>query len=324
MPQSLGSNIATGAAAAAPPVFLPPSTTDPFVILAAEIRFLALALQGHSMSVNSTNLKIFDKIAASYHVQEMNATVNTLAQLPDLIRGGDGAASLTYGFGSDSPILLWLPAADGTVAALAPNILIAAQYKQLMSAAAKQASNQGFSSLDKYLSSINAAAPFSGLVHPNFALISYAVNNGQGTLLLSPGNVFAPLTTFGSAAIGPAAGAVTFQPGSVIPAANVVNSSAYQSLQGYTAAPGAAANITATINGTLTLTLTATGQNAAGQAVTGRVWTAVLDNAAAGTTVPFVPAVAGDRIYSAAGIAGAGAATAGAFSVSSVVERVAS
>jgi len=330
MPQSLGSNIASATAAAAPPVFIPPSnnagisSTDPFVILAAELRFLASALQGNPMSVSTVNLKIFDKIAASYHSAEMNETVNTLAQLPDLIRGGDGTASLTYGFGADSPILLWLPAADGTVAALAPNILIAAQYKQLISAAAKQASNQSFSSLDKYLTAMNAAALFSGLVHPNFALISYVVNNGQGTLMLSPGNVFAPITQLATGVVGPAAGVVTFQKAGAIPAANVISGTAYQSLQGYTAAPGAALSITAAINGTLTLTLTTTGQNAAGQAVSGRTWTAVLDNAAAGVTIVFVPAVAGDRIYSAAGIVGAGAATAGAFSINSMLERVVS
>lgn len=297
---------------------------DPFVVMAAELRLLLAASLGNPMTTLSTNLALLDKIAAAYRTNDLNQAANTLSGLPTLIRGGDGVTSTVYGFGQDGPILKILPAAEAVIAASAPNVILAGQYRPIMAAFASFASDLGYASFNAYLSAQNTPTPYRALIHPNAALVNWLFTGQSGTLLLSPGNVFAPLTTFGTANVGTGAGAVAYTNLSSIPAVNVVSPTLGQSTQGYTAAPGVTANITATVNGTLTVTLTANGQNAAGAVVTGRTWTAVLSSAAAGATVTFTPAVAGDRIAAITAASGSGAATAGAFTLNSVLERIVS
>ncbi len=296
-----------------------PDERDPFFVLAQELRLL-LSLKGSSMTLVSTLLAVTDKISAAYRVNEISQAANTLATLPALIRGGDGVADKTYGFGQDGPILALLPAAESLLAGSAPNIILTAQYRGFMSALAGYASSLGFPSFDAYLSSLNTPAPFSALVHPNFALLNWLYNGQKGTLLMSPGNVFAPQTVFGTAAA--VSGSLAFTHLSDIPSANALSQTPGQSAQGYSAAPGISALVTAAISGTLTATLTAFGQNAAGQAVAGRLWTAVLDNAAAGSAVAFIPQVAGDRLHGITSLVGTGTATAGAITLNSMLERV--
>ncbi len=297
---------------------------DPFVVLAAELRLLLTLAQGNQGAIVSTLLSITDKIAAAYRVNDLSQAANILAELPTLIRGGDGVTSTVYGFGQDAPILALLPAAESLIAGSAPNVILAAQYRGFLSALGGYASSLKFPTFDAYLTSFNTPVPFQALVHPNFALLNWLFNNQQGPLLMSPGNVFAPQMTFGTALVGSGAGNIAFSHLSDIPSANVVNVVAGQSTQGYTAAPGVGAMVSQSVNGTLTVTLIGFGQNAAGAAVTGRTWTAVLDNAAAGSTIAFVPAHAGDRLHGITSLSGQGAATAGAFVLNSVLERVVS
>ena len=298
-------------------------TRDPFVVMATELRFLFASLTGNPMTSAQTTLAILDKLAASYRVNELSLLANTLTALPTLIRGGDGIASTVYGYGQDSPILTLLPAADQMIAQSSPNTVLAAIYRPIMAALASYASKLGFPSLDAYLSSLNAPVPMTALVHPNAALINWLYMGQQGPLLLSPKNVFAPQTLFGTATVQ-ASGGLAFSHLSAIPAANSVSSTPGQSLQGYTGAKGCTANASAPISGGLSVTLTAAGQNAAGQPVAGRTWTADLSNAPAGASVPFVPAVAGDRIYDVTAAVGIGPAASGAFSLNSVLERIVS
>ena len=64
------------------------------------------------------------------------------------------------------------------------------------------------------------------------------------------------------------------------------------------------------------------GRTPAGNAVTNRVWTAVLDNLAAyAAPVPLVPQNAGDRISQVVTVTGAGTAAGGAFTLTSTFER---
>lgn len=295
---------------------------DPFFILRTELQYL-LSLKGNSMTLAVTTLAVLDKLAASYRINELNQMANTLNALPVLIRGGDGVSSTVYGYGADAPILTLLPAAESLILSVVPNTVLANIYKGFVQGLATFAAKQGYLSLNAYLTSLNAT-PYSALVHPNFALINYLYNNGQGTQLLSPGNVFAPQTLFGSATVGAGAGAVVYTDAASIPAVNVVSGTAYMSQQGYVPSKGVSLTVTTTINGTLTVTVTGNGTTAAGATVTGRTWTGTLSSLAAGSAVVLTPTVAGDRINHVTGIVGAGAATVGAFTVNSVIERVVS
>lgn len=296
-----------------------PDPRDPFVVLASELRLL-LSLKGDLMSTASNMLAILDALAASYRTNELNAMAARLANLPEMIRGGDGSpGNEIYGFGQDQPILTLLPAAEGMNSRAIPNAVLAGIYSGFMSALSSYCSQIGFASLDAYLTSLNSATRFSALIAPNAALINWLYNRMQPSLLMQPSNVFAPLTTFGTASVGATAGEITYVNMASIPTANVTTGSGQQ---GYTPAPGCDLVITSNINGTLALTLTGTGMTSAGALVSGRTWTATLDSATAGSTVACTPAVTGDRIASVTSIAGSGAATAGAFAVQSTVERV--
>ncbi len=173
--------------------------------------------------------------------------------------------------------------------------------------------------LDLYASYQNALISDSFLVPPNCGQLYWLSRQSVPAGLLKPGNVFAPATTFGAGVVG-SGGAVAWTPGpspSSIPQVNGANT------QGYTASKGLTATVTTAIGGTLTLTVTGSGRSATGAAVTGRTWTAALDNQAAGAIVALVPAVAGDRIAAITSVAGSGAAASGAFSLQSILERVA-
>ena len=104
----------------------------------------------------------------------------------------------------------------------------------------------------------------------------------------------------------------------------MVSGTAYMSQQGYVPAKGVSLTVTTAINGTLTVTLTGNGTTAAGATVTGRTWTGTLSSLAAGSVVVLTATTTGDRINHVTAIVGAGAATAGAFTVNSVIERVVS
>jgi hypothetical protein len=319
---TLFAEIAGSAGSVSPP--LNPGNVDirdPFAVLWREIQ-LILFLKGNSMSTISVTLAVLDKLAASYRINELSQLANSVAALPNLIRGGDGTTSTTYGYGSDVPILTLLPAAEALIAASSPNVVLQSIYKGIMQAFATFSAKQGFSSLDAYLASFNAATFGSALIHPNAALINFLYNNGTGGLLMQPKNVFAPITLFGTAAYTGSAFAFTHT--SFIPTVNSISVTPYASQQGYTSAPGVSAQVSTAISGTLTATITASGQNAAGAVVTGRTWTAVLDNKAVGQVVAFTPSVAGDRISDATAMTFTGAAAAGAFSLSSTPERTVS
>lgn len=93
--------------------------------------------------------------------------------------------------------------------------------------------------------------------------------------------------------------------------------------QGYCPVADLRANVTVNINNTLTITVTGKGWDAAGVAHTGRTWTIVLDNLNAGQHADATPTIGGDRLAQITGVAiSAGAATAGAFTLDSVLERI--
>jgi hypothetical protein len=303
-----------------------PDPRDPFPVLRAAL-LLLLALKGNPMSFAATTLAITDIAAASYRVADLTQMATRLAGLPDKpgvpdkIRGGDGVTSTTYGYGQDQPILKLLPAAEAMIAAAAPDVVLKGIFGPFVSALQGVVSSMGYTSLDAYATARNAAAPYSFLFAPNFALINFLYNSQIGRLLLSPGNVFAPQTLLGIATVG-AGATLTYTDLAQIPTTNAVPAPPALAQQGYTPAPGVNALIGAPVNATLTATLTASGWDAGGRPVAGRLWTANLGNQAAGATVSFVPAHAGDRIARITALAGAGAATSGAFNIQTVAERV--
>lgn len=285
---------------------------DPFQVFRAELLYLASLKGGSPVAFADTLLAILDNLAASYRTNELNLAANTVAGLPVLIRGGDGSPGNTgYGFGQDTPILELLPAADQLIASFVPAKILDALYRPIFTKIDGVLIGQGYASLNVYLTSLNAAAPASRLVHPNAALLYYLYKNQQGNLLLSPGNVFAPQTAFGQAVVG-SGGSVAYTDLSAIPAANSTSPTPGLSTQGYTGSKGIALLVTAAINGTLVITATT---------ASGVTWTGDIGNKATGQTTLMTPGTAGARVYDVTGVSGAGAATAGAFQVNSVFER---
>ena len=88
--------------------------------------------------------------------------------------------------------------------------------------------------------------------------------------------------------------------------------------QGFAPVATVRAQITTNINGTCTLTASFTNQ----YGVTGRQWTAVIDNATAGTNVNFTAVTGGDLVNSiCAAVTISGSATSGAFQLQTVALR---
>jgi hypothetical protein len=292
---------------------------DPFVVLMTELRYL-LSLKGNPVSTASVLLAITDRLAASYRTTEINLTANALASLPELIRGGDGTTGhTTYGFGADQPILTLLPAAEGMIAAASPDVVQTGIYSGFVSSLQSEAVKLGYSGFDAYATSVNTSARFSFLVHPNFALLYWLYRSKLAGSLLSPSNVFAPLTTLGTLTVGAGAGSVTFTHVNDVPTVNAPTQ------QGYTPAPNGQSLVTTTINGTLTLTITGSGIDSGGVTRTGRTWTCVLSSVAANAApVNWTPTIAGDRIASVQSVSGSGTATAGAVTLQTALERIVS
>lgn len=286
---------------------------DPFQVLRTELLYLVSLKGGSPVAFASTLLAILDNLAASYRTNELNLAANTLAGLPVLIRGGDGVSSTVYGFGQDTPILELLPAADQLIASFVPAKILDALYRPIFTKIDGVLIGMGYASLNVYLASLNASAPASYLVHPNAALLYYLYKNQQGALLLSPGNVFAPQTAFGQSVVGPGAGAVAYTDLSAIPSANTTSPTPGMSAQGYTGSKGIALLVTTVVNGTLVVTAAT---------ASGVTWTGDIGNKAAGQTVLMTPGTTGTRAYHVTGVTGSGTATAGAFQVNSVLERV--
>lgn len=301
---------------------------DPFAALRLFGRNWAF-LKGPLVIPPQRLLPILDAEGASVRTADFQLAANTLAGVPLLITGGDGVTSTVYGSGDESFINDMGPVTDAQVAQSSPLARLAAFYAPWMSKLGNHLAKAGagipagsppapaFGNLDQYASYQNGLTRYSFLVSPGVALLQWLYNGQQGALLMQPGNVFAPATALGTATVGAAAGAVAFAPGSVIPTVNAPASGQ----QGYTPAKGAAASVTAPVNGTLTAAFTANGWDANGNVVTGRTWTATLSGLAAGQSVNLAPAVAGDRISAIVSAAGSGTATAGAFSLMSLTER---
>ncbi len=301
---------------------------DPFTALRLFRRNWAF-LKGPLVIPPQRLLPILDAEGASVRTSDFQLAANTLVGIPLLITGGDGVTSTVYGSGDEAFILDMGPVTDGQIASASPMLRLGAFFGQWMTKLNNHLAKMGagilvgsppapaFLNLDQYATYQNGLTRYSFLVSPNIALLQWLYNNQQGPLLMQPGNVYAPATALGTATVGAGAGAVAFAAGGVIPTVNTPASGQ----QGYTPARGAAANVTASVNGTLTVTLTASGWDANGNPVTGRNWTAVLGNMAAGQSVSLTPAVTGDRISQVTAASGAGTATAGAFSLMSLTER---
>ena len=303
-----------------------PSLTDdrdPFVVARAFFQLLQL-LQGDSMINPSKLLLILDKLAASYRENEAAATSAILVGLEKLIIGDDGISGTAYGVGvpGETFILKTIAAADAMVLAASPDYRNGVLYSPFLSTVASYLASVGgnnFSTLDTFATYQNSITPRSFLVAPQAAYLQWLYNNRQGALLMSPSNVFAPATTFGIATIT-GANAVSFVDNAAIPLAN----NATDGLQGYVAAPAVQALISTAINGSCVCTVTGNGQNAAGGAVTGAVWTATLSSLTAGQTATFVPSIAGTRISDVTSTSVSGTATQGAFRLDSQLERLVS
>lgn len=171
---------------------------------------------------------------------------------------------------------------------------------------------QGYPTLDAYLANINAA-PYTLLASPDLAYL-YQLTTG-GKVLMTAINVFAPVTRYGTGTVG--AGAAIALAGNTA----IVTATA-GTVQGYMPPGSFKANVTTSINGTLSVTVTGTGFHSNGTAAAAQIWTAVLDNKIAGQSVTFNPSTAGDRLAAITNIAGAGTATAGIFTLDTVIERV--
>lgn len=310
---SLPSNVASGTPAAPPPV--PPNVpADPF--LTNYLFLLKLSALRPNMLNPAKLLAILDIWGAAYREADLQATALALAGVGAQIYG-DGVA--VYGTGNEAFILRMAAAADAMPQAAAPdkvNLEIYGSGFSGLNAFLSSVGGSAYSNLDTCLSSLNKNAPFTALVSPNTAYLQWLCSSKRAQFMMQPGNVYAPRATLATVSVG-AGAALTIQTATGIPAVN----DPVNGLQGYTPAPGLTAQVTAPINGTLTVTLTASGQSAQGQAVSGRQWTAQLDNLAAGQSAVFAPQVAGDRIGSVTAAAGQGSAGGGAFTLQSVTDR---
>ncbi len=279
-------------------------------------------------ALSSHVLALLDTIQASYVTAEAAARLAALAALPGILVGGDGSPGNTqYGFGSGPAIVSGYPPLQAMIAQAQPDLINKSIYTGFFSwldgyFAANTASLIGPGgkpavALDLYASYQNAQQRSSFLVGPGVAALYFLYRVKSAASLMTPGNVFAPVTRFGTATVGANAALAYTSLAAIRTANDTVNL-----LQGYTPAPGLSAFVTAAITGTLTITVVANGQDAAGNAVTNRVWTAVLDNLAAyAAPVPLVPQNAGDRISQVVTVTGAGTAAGGAFTLTSTFER---
>jgi hypothetical protein len=275
-------------------------------------------------------LSYLDKIAASRRTAEAAARLAVLQGMVPILIGGDGSAGHTqYGAGDGTFITTLNGPTIAMLTAASPDKVESGVYSAWLSAVAAYIRTNAsammvgplpVTTLDLYASYQNSLTRDSFLLSYDLAYLQFLAGNSAPSLMLSPGNVFAPITTFGAATVG-ASAAITYTAGAApnsIPTANA------GAVQGYTPAPSIKALITTTIGGTLTITVTGTGRTAAGALVSGRTWTGVLDSAASGATITLTPTVAGDRIASVVSVAGAGAAGSGAFTLQSVLERIVS
>lgn len=295
--------------------------------------------RGSPMISPTALLHYLDLIAANVLTADYQAAANALAgdgtdvkpSISRVLVGGDGVSSLVYGSADEQFIIDMGPVTDLYVANADVFAQLTLRHGTLMQKLNDTLSKMGakvlvggapaFNDLDTYATYQNSLAPGSFRVLPQIALLQFIYNARQGSRLMRPANVAAAVTHLGAGAVSQnadgAGGAVAWTPDSSVRLVNDTGAA----LQGYSAAKGAAVRVTQAITGTLTLTLTALGQDSTGAAASGRTWTAVLDNAAAGSVIPLVPGMAGDRIASVPTATGAGAATAGGFDVVTLTER---
>ena len=273
-------------------------------------------------------LSYLDVIQSSYFTAEDLARLAALQTLPGVIVGGDGSAGNTqYGAGDGPFIVSGYPPVQAMIAQAQPDLINKSIYTGFFSwldgyfanntAGLLAPGNKPAAALDLYASYQNAQVRNSFLVGPGVAALYFLYRVKAAASLMTPSNVFAPVTQFGAATASAGAAVAYVNAASIRTANDTVNL-----LQGYTPAPGLFAALTTAITGTLTITATASGQDAGGNAVTNRIWTAVLDNLPAGAApVALVPQNAGDRISQVTSVTGAGSAGAGAFTLTSAFER---
>lgn len=299
-----------------------PDNRDPFVFV-NQIIAIFNSLKGRPV-LDSTFIRCFDDWAAAYRATDAGFTANRLAaSLVDVV-GGDGVTSTVYGSGSESYIAKVGPALGTAAVTAQPDPQNQRIYAPLFSAVTSwlnSADGGNYSSIDAWANARRAINPALARFHPNTAKQYMLYNQSQGNLLFTPANVFAPQTNYGSATVG-AAGVITFTDAGSVPIVNVTTTPI---AQGYTPPLGLVANITTTINGTLIITITFDGQSSAGAAVTGRTGTITLSSLAAGAqSAQMTPTIAGDRVADITAVVKSGSptATAGAFTLDSVLERV--
>lgn len=279
------------------------------------------------MVSNTYTQGYLDHVEASWRNTDAPARQAVLAGMTAALVGGDGTSGHTqYGAGDLTFITRMAPAVQSMQNAAVPDTLQQGIYNtffQTLDGYLSANAPAGQGNLDLYLSARNTPTPYTQMVGPRTADLYWLYKSGgtrtAGTLL-TPGNVYPPVTALGTATVG-AAGVITWTPGAAIP---LVNGSAPPS-QGYAPAIGALITITAAINGTLSLTATVTGRSSAGATVTGQLWTATLDGLGVGATAALViPAgITGQRItqITACAKTGSPTATAGVFTVSSTMDR---
>lgn len=256
------------------------------------------------------------------------ARKTALAALPGALPGTSTDANLEFSLAVGKSVLV-VTGTGTSLGACDDGALQNSIYKGLFASVNAYISGLKISNvttLDQYLTTLNAT-PFTALIGPNCAYLYwlYATNALKtGTALLTPGNIFAPATTLGTATIG-AAGAVTFTGGASIPTVNVPATP----LQGYAPALAIAATATVAVNGTESIHVTYNGQTSAGVPFTGHVGTLVVDSLALGVTTlstAWTPAATGERVsaITAMVVTGSPTATAGAITIKTAIERVTS
>jgi hypothetical protein len=259
-------------------------------------------------------LGLLDSIDASYRTSDAALRLTSVQGMPAKL--GTVIDVATMGLVHDLNDSI-----NAVLAAAQPDAINGGIYTNFFNKLAQEISGlaiSGVTNLNQYATYQNTASAHSFLIAPNSGSLFYLSVSRKPALILSAGNVFAPKTTLGTATVG-AAGVVTFTAGSTILQA----SDTTLGIQGY--APPTTVLITGTtlINGTLTVTITYSGQTSAGGAVSNHTVNAVIDNLAVNATVS-VTMPSSERIASISAIAknGSPTATAGAFSISTVLERV--
>ena len=194
-------------------------------------------------------IKHFDDWSASYNLMTGLGAASarlTLAGVQDI--QGDGA---TYFGVGDVPYISIVGAANIAAALAAlPTTVTPNVYNGLFAAFTswmKGAYGNTYSTLDSYLIAGNLAAYTAGttlpaLVSPTTATQYYLYNKQVAASNLTPSNVFAPSTAFGTVAVGAGAGAAAYTDSLSIPPAN--NTNAVKTI-----------TITAATGGTFTLTV---------------------------------------------------------------------